>query len=105
MRQTMLLRVGLMMMVAPLFLGGMLAVGASATEGSKPRSKAVPSGHVRELQQALQQSGYDPGPIDGIMGPRTKAALRKYVAVPPPQGPTPSDQVIARFRTERREAP
>jgi len=104
MRQTMLLRVG-SMMVAPLFLGGMLAVGASAAEGSKPRSKAVPSSHVRELQEALQQSGHDPGPIDGIMGPRTKAALRKYVAVPPPQAPSPADQVIARFRTERRESP
>ena len=104
MRQTMLLRVG-SIMVAPLFLGGMLAVGASAEEGSKPRSKAVPSSHVRELQEALQQSGHDPGPIDGIMGPRTKAALRSYVAVPPPQAPTPADQVIARFRTERRESP
>jgi Putative peptidoglycan binding domain len=104
MRQTMLLRVG-SMMVASLFLVGMLAVGAFAEEGSKPRSKVGPSSHVRELQQALQQSGHDPGPIDGIMGPRTKAALRKYIAVPPPQPPSPADQVIARFRTERREAP
>lgn len=104
MRRTFVVRVG-SMMVAPLFLSGMLVVGAAAEEGSKPRSKPVPSSHVRELQQALQQSGYDPGPVDGIMGPRTKAALRKYVAVPAPQPPTPADQVIARFRTERREAP
>jgi len=104
MRQTIFLRFG-SMMVAPLFLGGMLAVGAAAEVGSKPRSKAAPSSHVRELQQALQQSGYDPGPVDGIMGPRTKAALRNYVAVPPPQAPSPADQTIARFRTERRESP
>ena len=104
MRQTLVVRVGSMMM-APLFLSGMLAVAASAGEASKPRGRTVASTHVREVQEALQQSGYDPGPIDGIMGPRTKAALRKYMAVPPPQPPTPADQVIARFRTERREGP
>jgi len=104
MRQTLAVRVGSMVM-APLLLGGMLAMSASAGEASKPRSKTPSSTHVREVQEALQKSGYDPGPIDGIMGPRTKAALRNYIAVPPPQEPTPADLVIARFRTERREAP
>jgi type IV secretory pathway TrbL component len=33
---------------------------------------------VREAQQALKDEGYDPGPIDGINGPRTRAALRNY---------------------------
>ena len=33
---------------------------------------------VREAQQALKDKGYDPGPIDGINGPRTKAAVRQY---------------------------
>jgi putative peptidoglycan binding protein len=79
---------------------------AQNTKQSKVRgvSSAQPE-HIRELQEALAKSGYDPGPIDGIMGPRTKAALRKYMAVPPPKEPSPSDQVIARFRTERRESP
>jgi lysozyme family protein len=104
MRQTLAVRIG-SMMVAPLLLGGMLAAGASAAETPKSRSKAASASHVRELQEALQKSGYDPGPVDGIMGPRTKAALRKYIAVPPPQTPTPADEVIARFRTERRESP
>jgi hypothetical protein len=104
MRRTIVVRVG-SMMVAPLVLGGMLSVAASGEQPSKPRNKTTSSTHVRELQEALQQSGYNPGPIDGIMGPRTKAALRQYIAVPPPQAPTPADQVIARFRTERREAP
>ena len=104
MRHTLAVRIG-SMMVAPLLLGGMLVAGASAADPPKPRSKASSSSHVRELQEALQKSGYDPGPIDGIMGPRTKSALRKYIAVPPPQSPTPADQVIARFRTERRESP
>jgi len=33
---------------------------------------------VRQAQQALKDKGYDPGPIDGINGPRTEAAVRKY---------------------------
>ena len=30
---------------------------------------------VRTAQQALQDKGFNPGPIDGIMGPHTKAAI------------------------------
>jgi peptidoglycan hydrolase-like protein with peptidoglycan-binding domain len=33
---------------------------------------------VLEAQRALRDLGYDPGPIDGIFGPRTRAALEKY---------------------------
>lgn len=31
-----------------------------------------------KLQQSLQSLGYDPGPIDGIFGPKTKQALIKF---------------------------
>lgn len=34
--------------------------------------------HIREAQQALRDAGYDPGPIDGILGPRSRQALRDY---------------------------
>ena len=96
------------MMLAPLLLGAMLLAPASWAEAgaARPRGKATaPSSHVREVQEALLKSGHDPGPIDGIMGPRTRAALRAYIAVPPPKEPSPEDKVISRFRTERREAP
>jgi peptidoglycan hydrolase-like protein with peptidoglycan-binding domain len=33
---------------------------------------------VRSAQQALQSKGMDPGPTDGIIGPRTQSALRAY---------------------------
>jgi peptidoglycan hydrolase-like protein with peptidoglycan-binding domain len=33
---------------------------------------------VRDAQQALKDKGYDPGPVDGINGPATKAAVKKY---------------------------
>ena len=34
--------------------------------------------NVRQVQDALEAKGFDPGPIDGIAGPRTKAAIRKF---------------------------
>ena len=44
---------------------------------------AVPSPEikrlVRQVQQQLKQAGYDPGPIDGILGPKTLAALERYM--------------------------
>lgn len=33
---------------------------------------------VRQVQQALSDKGHNPGPIDGIMGPRTRSALQDY---------------------------
>jgi peptidoglycan hydrolase-like protein with peptidoglycan-binding domain len=33
---------------------------------------------VEQLQQLLQQLGYDPGPVDGIFGPHTEAAVRRF---------------------------
>jgi peptidoglycan hydrolase-like protein with peptidoglycan-binding domain len=35
-------------------------------------------GDTKNAQQALQAKGYNPGPIDGIHGPRTSAALRDF---------------------------
>ena len=33
---------------------------------------------VRSVQQSLQDKGFDVGPIDGVMGPRTQSALREF---------------------------
>ncbi len=33
---------------------------------------------IRETQQHLRSRGYQPGSADGIMGPQTIAALRRY---------------------------
>ena len=33
---------------------------------------------VREVQDALREKGYNPGPADGVMGPRTQQALREF---------------------------
>ena len=33
---------------------------------------------VRQIQQWLSSHGFNPGPIDGIMGPKTRAAIRAF---------------------------
>ena len=46
---------------------------------SAPELQAcVVSDAVRAAQQMLEKSGLDVGPIDGILGPRTRAALRNF---------------------------
>ena len=33
---------------------------------------------IRDVQQSLKDKGFDPGPVDGVNGPATKAAIKKY---------------------------
>ena len=33
---------------------------------------------VRKIQQALTKAGFNPGPVDGRIGPKTKAALESF---------------------------
>jgi peptidoglycan hydrolase-like protein with peptidoglycan-binding domain len=39
---------------------------------------AYDNGVVRRIQSSLAQRGYDPGPVDGRAGPRTRAAIGAY---------------------------
>jgi len=52
--------------------GGALRASMSEAEG------ALPVEELAALQQALVRLGYDPGPIDGLLGPATRAALRRF---------------------------
>jgi hypothetical protein len=47
-----------------------------------PTSKASPLAwpQMLQAQRRLQEAGFAPGPIDGLFGPRTAAALRRYQA-------------------------
>ena len=42
------------------------------------RAAPISGAEVREVQQTLLDSGYYPGSIDGILGSRTRAAIRYY---------------------------
>lgn len=43
-----------------------------------PAMAAPDSESVRQAQQALKDKGFDPGTVDGIDGPKTRAAVRAY---------------------------
>jgi len=51
----------------------------SATRGDRALGHSqYESSTVRDVQQALQNKGYDVGSVDGVMGPRTQSALREF---------------------------
>lgn len=54
--------------------------GTSGMSGSShtATSNRGSGSHVKEVQQALKDKGYDPGPIDGVMGAKTKEALKSF---------------------------
>ena len=52
--------------------------GRSAGAGRGGAGMSGNSDQVKAIQQALKDQGHDPGDIDGIMGPKTQAALRDY---------------------------
>ena len=52
---------------------------SDATMKSQQPKASVQSGEqVKAVQQALKDKGFDPGEVDGAMGPQTQAALRDY---------------------------
>jgi peptidoglycan hydrolase-like protein with peptidoglycan-binding domain len=51
---------------------------AKAREAKDKVSNKMERGDTKNAQQALQAKGYNPGPIDGVYGPRTTAAMRDY---------------------------
>jgi membrane-bound lytic murein transglycosylase B len=61
---------------------GLLAqriAGGPATQAAWPRDlKPLSRNALQTLQQALQSKGFDPGSIDGVLGPATRGALRRW---------------------------
>jgi murein DD-endopeptidase MepM/ murein hydrolase activator NlpD len=55
------------------FLGYMVRIQHAAAGSGQP-GKA----QIRQAQRRLHQAGFDPGPLDGLLGRRTRAALRNY---------------------------
>ena len=55
------------------------AVLGGESDGSRHAEMPLPPpSATREVQQFLEASGYDPGPVDGIWGERTARAWRSY---------------------------
>jgi hypothetical protein len=54
-------------------------MGQKAKDAVTPdKNKGEAAVDVRGAQQALRDKGFDPGPVDGVMGPRTTAAVREF---------------------------
>ncbi len=45
-----------------------------------PTALAAGSEDIRTVQKSLNDKGYDAGPVDGVLGSRTRAAIRQYQA-------------------------
>lgn len=51
---------------------------APTSERSGVEDRALDHAELKELQTLLTRSGYSPGPIDGKLGPRTRAAVQAF---------------------------
>jgi peptidoglycan hydrolase-like protein with peptidoglycan-binding domain len=56
------------------------AVAVSSVETSRAADVPQTREEIRVLQLRLRDAGFNPGPFDGVMGPRTVAALQQYEA-------------------------
>ena len=65
-----------------LVVGGLISspvlAGAHAGRRVHRHYRASTHAQVRQAQLHLRAAGYYPGPVDGHLGPRTRAALRAY---------------------------
>lgn len=57
-----------------LFAAVVAALSGPILGADSPRGKVS----VREAQEALKDRGFDPGPIDGLLGPNTEDAIREF---------------------------
>ncbi|MEN6536240.1 MAG: peptidoglycan-binding domain-containing protein [Bryobacteraceae bacterium] len=45
-----------------------------------PSALAASSDDIKTVQKSLNDKGYDAGPVDGVLGSRTREAIRQYQA-------------------------
>lgn len=55
---------------------------------------------TRELQRMLEAAGFNPGPIDGVVGPMTLSAVRKYAEARTIPNAGPTRDLMSRLKTE-----
>jgi len=54
------------------------STSARWTSSSCRMARGGSAANVKEAQQALKDKGYDPGPVDGVMGTKTKDAIKSF---------------------------
>lgn len=53
-------------------------VGGTPIQNMPPNEQALSRDNVLELQELLNQLGFDAGPVDGILGGQTRSAIRQF---------------------------
>jgi hypothetical protein len=66
------------------------------------QAKSVPlkADEIRELQGKLKALGFDPGAVDGVVGPMTLSAVRKYSEARAIANPEATKDLLVRLRSE-----
>ena len=54
------------------------SIGFGSDTVSASGNQTLSSEKIRQEQLRLRDAGFDPGPIDGVLGPKTKAAMQRY---------------------------
>jgi peptidoglycan hydrolase-like protein with peptidoglycan-binding domain len=75
---------------------------ADVVAGPAPARDGTPltSDEVRDLQKRLKVTGFDPGPIDGIVGPLTQDAAHRYAAARTLGSADPGRGMLVHLRAE-----
>lgn len=61
-----------------LLYGTYTGIGEGTPREAQEKQPALPDPVVKEAQEILTSRGFDPGAIDGWLGPKTKAAVKRY---------------------------
>jgi peptidoglycan hydrolase-like protein with peptidoglycan-binding domain len=51
---------------------------ASAVDPKNPNTFVLDQQDIRKVQESLRDKGYHTGPVDGILGPKTRDEIRQY---------------------------
>jgi hypothetical protein len=88
-------------------MGGTVQAASVNTPGTIVTARPTDKTGITALQQTMKNAGIDPGPIDGLWGPKTQAAYDKYSAqnanspFPTMAGMSDDDKITALMFTEQ----
>jgi peptidoglycan hydrolase-like protein with peptidoglycan-binding domain len=71
-------RILVMLGISLLVAAGFLPLHAEARGAVSGRGQGLDQDLIRDAQRQLKALGFDPGSVDGTLGPQTEAALRAY---------------------------
>ncbi len=76
------------------------AVAASPLPSPKVPAAPLTKDEIKELQGKLGAIGFGPGPADGVVGPQTQAALRRYAQSRGLANPDATRELLSRLEAE-----